>query len=50
MHYSEIIRENCERHSLIPWWPRFAFHYTDVTNAVIFLIQDVYSVELMRKE
>ncbi len=37
MHYSEIIRENCERHSLIPWWPRFAFHYTDVTNAVSIL-------------
>ncbi len=34
MSYSEIIRDNCENHSPVPWWPKFAFHYTDVTNAV----------------
>lgn len=34
MEYGEIIRNNCENHSPVAWWPRFAFHYTDVTNAV----------------
>ncbi len=34
MTYAEVIRENCETHSSISWWPRFAYHYTDVTNAV----------------
>ncbi len=34
MEYIDIIRENCEKHSAVDWWPKFAFHYTDVTNAV----------------
>ena len=34
MEYIEIIRENCEKHSRVSWWPKFAFHYTDVTNAI----------------
>jgi len=33
MTYRDIIQDNCENHSAVPWWPRFAFHYTDVTNA-----------------
>ncbi len=36
MNYSEIIKENsakCENH----WWPKLAFHYTDVKNAVSIL-------------
>lgn len=37
MTYADIIRDNCENHSDISWWPRFAFHYTDVTNAVSIL-------------
>lgn len=37
MDYIDIIQENCEKHSKIPWWPKFAFHYTDVTNAVSIL-------------
>ena len=37
MDYVSIIRENCEKHSPVSWWPRFAFHYTDVTNAVSIL-------------
>ena len=37
MGYSEIIKENCEKHSSVSWWPKFAFHYTDVTNAVSIL-------------
>ena len=37
MTYEDIIRDNCENHSAISWWPRFAFHYTDVTNAVSIL-------------
>ena len=34
MSYGEIIRDNCNHHSPVSWWPRFAYHYTDVTNAV----------------
>ncbi len=37
MEYIDIIRENTERHSPVSWWPRFAYHYTDVTNAVSIL-------------
>lgn len=37
MTYVEIIRDNCENHSHVSWWPRFAFHFTDVTNAVSIL-------------
>ncbi len=34
MNYREVIKENCEKHSPVKWWPRFAFHYTDLANAV----------------
>ena len=34
MTYSEIISDNCSHHSSVSWWPKFAFHFTDVTNAV----------------
>lgn len=37
MNYTDTIYENCQKHSAISWWPRFAFHYTDVTNAVSIL-------------
>lgn len=37
MEYTDIIKENCEKNSAVAWWPRFAFHYTDVTNAVSIL-------------
>ncbi len=33
MAYSEIIKNNCEIAD-VAWWPKFAYHYTDVTNAV----------------
>lgn len=37
MNYSETVRENCAKHSAVPWWPKFAYHYTDVKNAVSIL-------------
>lgn len=37
MEYIDIIRDNIENHSPVYWWPKFAFHYTDVTNAVSIL-------------
>lgn len=40
MTYSEIIARNSESHCSIPWWPKFAFHYTDVTNAVSILVSE----------
>lgn len=33
MSYSEIIHKNCANSS-VKWWPKFAYHYTDVENAV----------------
>lgn len=37
MSYSDIIQENCRSHSAVPWWPKFAYHCTDVSNAVSIL-------------
>jgi len=37
MNYKDIIKDNCENHSSVTWWPKFAFHYTDVTNAASIL-------------
>lgn len=37
MTYSDIIRDNVANHSPVPWWPRFAYHNTDITNAVSIL-------------
>lgn len=34
MSYSEIIKRNYDNCTGEPWWTRYAFHYTDVTNAV----------------
>ena len=36
MEYVEIIKHTCEK-CAIKWWPQFAFHSTDVTNAVSIL-------------
>ena len=36
MTYAEIIQNNCEKVNP-SWWPKFAYHYTDVTNAVSIL-------------
>jgi len=37
MGYAEKIAENCENTCKHKWWPKFAFHYTDVSNAVSIL-------------
>ena len=37
MNYKDIIKENCTSRSDVHWWPQFAFHYTDVKNAVSIL-------------
>lgn len=37
MNYSDVIYDNCKNHSAVSWWPKFAYHYTDVTNAVSIL-------------
>lgn len=34
MTYDEIIDINCNTNSSVSWWPRYAFHYTDVSNAI----------------
>lgn len=43
MTYGEIIRRNCER--ITPqWWPKYAYHFTDVTNVVnILSLERLYS-------
>lgn len=37
MTYLEVVQNNCEKHSPVSWWPRFAYHYTDITNAASIL-------------
>ena len=37
MSYLEVIQNNCEKHSPVSWWPRFAYHYTDITNVASIL-------------
>lgn len=34
--YHSVIENNCTQ-SAVPWWPRCAFHYTDISNAVSIL-------------
>lgn len=36
MSFLETIKQNSEK-AQVKWWPNFAFHYTDVTNAVSIL-------------
>ncbi len=37
MTFHDIIVDNRNNHSPVRWWPLFAYHYTDVTNAVSIL-------------
>lgn len=37
MYYSDVIKDNCDNNCSVAWWPKFAYHYTDVTNAVSIL-------------
>lgn len=34
MNYRDIIAKNCAIHSRVSWWPKFAYHCTNVLNAV----------------
>lgn len=34
MTYKEIIENNCKKSISSDWWPKYAFHYTDVSNAI----------------
>jgi len=50
MEYAEVIRNNIEKNSPVKWWPRFAFHYTDVLNAVNILDKEyLYSRDNAQK-
>ena len=33
MNYRDIIHNNCNQ-SKVSWWPKYAYHFTDVRNAV----------------
>lgn len=57
MTYREIIKDNCYNHSDVSWWPRYAYHYTDIENATEILISGkLYSrneaqrLDLMRND
>lgn len=44
MKYYDIIKKNIEENSEVDWWPRFAYHYTNITNAVSILeMGQIYS-------
>ena len=37
MTFREIIANNCLENSPVDWWPKYAYHYTDISNAVSIL-------------
>ncbi len=37
MNYADIILDNSNNHCDIQWWPKFAYHCTDIKNAVSIL-------------
>lgn len=37
MQYSDIITNNIKYKSPVSWWPKYAFHYTDIQNAISIL-------------
>ena len=37
MTYQKIIENNCNYHCKVRWWPKFAYHYTDIENALSIL-------------
>lgn len=41
MSFSEIIKKNSELPIPVKWWTKFAFHYTDITNALSILQEGV---------
>lgn len=34
MEYIDVIKDNIENNTPVKWWPKFAYHHTDVSNAV----------------
>lgn len=34
MEYIDIINNNIKYNTPVKWWPKFAYHHTDVSNAV----------------
>jgi len=44
MEYADIIKNNIENNTPVKWWPKFAYHHTDVLNAVNILdVEYLYS-------
>ena len=41
MTYEEIIRDNIKNHSTVEWWPLYAYHFTDVENAIGILSEEL---------
>ena len=40
MTYKDIIRQNRFHHSSVNWWPLYAYHFTDIQNAVSILKEE----------
>lgn len=50
MTYRDIIEDNCVDHSNVEWWPQYAYHFTDVENAVEILLRGIiYSRQNARR-
>lgn len=37
MTIQELIQKNCKENSSIEWWPRYAYHFTSIVNAISIL-------------
>ena len=40
MTYRDIIHQNRFHHSSVNWWPLYAYHFTDIQNAVSILKEE----------
>ena len=49
MTFADIIKKNCDLSS-VKWWPKYAFHYTDISNAISIIQQETLYSRLYAEE
>lgn len=50
MTYEQVIKKNQELSRIISWWPKYAYHFTNISNAVSILTSGIlYSREKVKK-
>ncbi len=49
MSFADIIKNNCNLSS-VKWWPKFAYHYTDISNAISIIQSETLFSRLYAQE